>query len=235
MQHGGIDALVFNRRGAAGGAGDHRDRRDVSFEPKVGQRRGASACRSPEDGANIAWWLRLKGVRDVVSGLVLLAAMLWGGPQMLGVLLLIQAMIPLGDMSLVLACEGLEREGVRHPRRHGGADDPGGDPPAGGDGLRCCTASRSGCSLPRSSVRACSTRSARARRRTASSAGGYPRWWCRVTGGLEMAIAVLIALPRHAGGGHDPRCCRRRRCGSRPFCGTVNFPILSCLASSLPC
>jgi hypothetical protein len=24
---------------------------------------------------------------------------------------------------------------------------------------------------------------------------GYPRWWCRVTGGLEMANAVLIALP----------------------------------------
>jgi hypothetical protein len=24
---------------------------------------------------------------------------------------------------------------------------------------------------------------------------GYPRWWCRVTGGLEMVIAVLIALP----------------------------------------
>ncbi len=24
---------------------------------------------------------------------------------------------------------------------------------------------------------------------------GYPRWWCRVTGGLEMASAVLIALP----------------------------------------
>ncbi len=24
---------------------------------------------------------------------------------------------------------------------------------------------------------------------------GYPWWWCRVTGGLEMANAVLIALP----------------------------------------
>ena len=34
---------------------------------------------------------------------------------------------------------------------------------------------------------------------TATRAGfvrwGYPEWWCRVTGGLEMAIAVLIALP----------------------------------------
>jgi len=60
----------------------------------------------PEEGANIAWWLRLKGVRDVVSGLVLLAAMLWGGPLMLGILLAIEAMIPLGDMSLVLAAKG---------------------------------------------------------------------------------------------------------------------------------
>jgi len=24
---------------------------------------------------------------------------------------------------------------------------------------------------------------------------GYPRWWCRVTGGLEVVIALLIALP----------------------------------------
>ena len=30
---------------------------------------------------------------------------------------------------------------------------------------------------------------------------GYPEWWCRVTGGLKMANAVLIALPatREAG------------------------------------
>jgi hypothetical protein len=30
---------------------------------------------------------------------------------------------------------------------------------------------------------------------------GYPRWWCRVTGGLEMAIAVLIAFPITRGAG----------------------------------
>ena len=24
---------------------------------------------------------------------------------------------------------------------------------------------------------------------------GYPQWWCRVTGGLEMVVAVLVALP----------------------------------------
>ena len=25
---------------------------------------------------------------------------------------------------------------------------------------------------------------------------GYPEWWCRLTGGLEMATAVMVALPR---------------------------------------
>ena len=30
---------------------------------------------------------------------------------------------------------------------------------------------------------------------------GYPGWWCRVTGGLEMAIAVLIGLPVTCGVG----------------------------------
>ena len=30
---------------------------------------------------------------------------------------------------------------------------------------------------------------------------GYPAWWCRVTGGLEVADAVLIALPVTRGAG----------------------------------
>lgn len=30
---------------------------------------------------------------------------------------------------------------------------------------------------------------------------GYPPWWCRVTGGLEMVIALLIALPVARGAG----------------------------------
>ena len=30
---------------------------------------------------------------------------------------------------------------------------------------------------------------------------GYPRWWCRVTGGLEIMSAALIALPVSRGGG----------------------------------
>jgi hypothetical protein len=63
----------------------------------------------PAEGANIAWWLRLKGVRDIVSGLVLLAALSWGGARMAGIVLLVEAMIPVGDMSLILAAKGSVR------------------------------------------------------------------------------------------------------------------------------
>lgn len=63
----------------------------------------------PEEGANIAWWLRLKGVRDIVSGLVVLGLMVWGGQRTVGIALLIEAMIPVGDMSLILAAKGSTR------------------------------------------------------------------------------------------------------------------------------
>lgn len=59
-----------------------------------------------EDGANIAWWLRLKGVRDIASGLAVLALMVWGGPRMVGIILLVEAFIPIGDMLVILAAKG---------------------------------------------------------------------------------------------------------------------------------
>lgn len=60
----------------------------------------------PEEGANVAWWLRLKGSRDVVSGLAVLAMLAWGNPRMLGIVLLVEALVPIGDMALVLAARG---------------------------------------------------------------------------------------------------------------------------------
>jgi Domain of unknown function (DUF4267) len=60
----------------------------------------------PENGANIAWWLRLKGVRDLVSGLAVLALMTWGAPGAVGLILLVEACIPLGDMLVILAANG---------------------------------------------------------------------------------------------------------------------------------
>jgi hypothetical protein len=60
----------------------------------------------PENGANIPWWLRLKGVRDIGSGLTVLSLMAWGTPRVVGIILLAEAIIPVGDMLLVLAAKG---------------------------------------------------------------------------------------------------------------------------------
>ena len=60
----------------------------------------------PENGANIAWWLRLKGVRDIVAGLAVLAFMAWGVPRGVGLILFVEAIIPVGDMLLILAAKG---------------------------------------------------------------------------------------------------------------------------------
>ena len=60
----------------------------------------------PEEGTNIAWWLRLKGVRDIAAGLNVLAFMAWGGPRAVGIVLLVEAFIPVGDMLMVLAAKG---------------------------------------------------------------------------------------------------------------------------------
>jgi hypothetical protein len=60
----------------------------------------------PENGTNIAWWLRLKGVRDIVSGLIVLAFMASGVPRAVGIILLVEAIIPVGDMLLILAAKG---------------------------------------------------------------------------------------------------------------------------------
>jgi hypothetical protein len=60
----------------------------------------------PENGINIPWWLRLKGVRDIVSGLAVLAFMVWGVPRGVGIILLVEAIIPVGDMLVILAAKG---------------------------------------------------------------------------------------------------------------------------------
>ncbi|MGY3691992.1 hypothetical protein ACVIGA_002072 [Bradyrhizobium sp. USDA 3240] len=60
----------------------------------------------PDNGTNIAWWLRLKGVRDIAAGLAVLAFMVFGAPREVGILLLVEAIIPVGDMLLILAAKG---------------------------------------------------------------------------------------------------------------------------------
>lgn len=60
----------------------------------------------PADDVATASWLRLKGVRDIVSGLAVFALMVWGDPKMVGILLIVEAIIPLGDMSVILVANG---------------------------------------------------------------------------------------------------------------------------------
>ena len=63
----------------------------------------------PEDGPNIAWWLRLKGVRDIASGLAPLAVMVWDGSHMVGIIPLVEAIVPIGDMLVIHAAKGSAR------------------------------------------------------------------------------------------------------------------------------
>ena len=51
----------------------------------------------------------LKGVRDIVSGLAVLAFMAWGSPRGVGIILLVEAIIPVGDPLLILAANGSTR------------------------------------------------------------------------------------------------------------------------------
>jgi hypothetical protein len=81
-----------------------------------------SAMRSfglplPDGGASVAWWLRLKGVRDIVAGAVVLAVMTWGGPRILGIVLAVEAFIAIGDGSLILAASGQAKAawGMHYP------------------------------------------------------------------------------------------------------------------------
>ena len=63
----------------------------------------------PDTGLNTQWWLRLKGAREIASGLVVLALMEWGSSLILGMILLIEELIPLADMTLILAARGSTR------------------------------------------------------------------------------------------------------------------------------
>ena len=60
----------------------------------------------PANDANTRAWLRTKGVRDVATGLAVLALMLTTDGRTVGIVILILAFIPLGDMFNVLISGG---------------------------------------------------------------------------------------------------------------------------------
>ncbi len=67
---------------------------------------GTFGLKPPASDADTRAWLRLKGIRDVVAGLVVLTMMLTADTRMVGIALLVEAIIPLGDMSIILGSGG---------------------------------------------------------------------------------------------------------------------------------
>ena len=67
---------------------------------------GTFGLRPPAADADTRAWLRLKGIRDVASGLVVLAMMLTEDSRSVGIVLLVLAIIPFGDMSNILVSGG---------------------------------------------------------------------------------------------------------------------------------
>jgi hypothetical protein len=67
---------------------------------------GSFGLKPAAPGADTRAWLRLKGIRDVASGLVVLTMMLTADTRTVGIVLLVFAIIPLGDMSIILGSAG---------------------------------------------------------------------------------------------------------------------------------
>src|SRR5215471_4960797 len=67
---------------------------------------GSFGLKPPASNADTLAWLRLKGIRDIASGLVVLTLMLTADMRLVGIAVLIFAIIPFGDMSIVLGSGG---------------------------------------------------------------------------------------------------------------------------------
>jgi len=66
--------------------------------------------KPPASDADTRAWLRPKGIRDIAAGFVVLAMMLTADWRLVGIALLVEAIIPLGDMSIVRGPAGRSRE-----------------------------------------------------------------------------------------------------------------------------
>jgi len=67
---------------------------------------GGFGLKPPAPDADTRAWLRLKGIRDVASGLAVLTMMLTTDSRTVGIVLLVFAIIPFGDMSNILMSGG---------------------------------------------------------------------------------------------------------------------------------
>ena len=67
---------------------------------------GGFGLKPPAADADTLAWLRLKGIRDIACGFAVLTLMLTTDARTVGILVLVLAVIPFGDMSNVLASGG---------------------------------------------------------------------------------------------------------------------------------
>jgi len=67
---------------------------------------GTFGLKPPASDADTRAWLRPKGIRDVAAGLLVLIMMQAAGSRLVGVTVLVEAIIPLGDMSIILGSGG---------------------------------------------------------------------------------------------------------------------------------
>ena len=67
---------------------------------------GSFRLKPPAPDADTPAWLRLKGIRDLASGLAVLTLMLTTDSRTVGIVLLVFAIIPFGDMSNILVSGG---------------------------------------------------------------------------------------------------------------------------------
>ena len=67
---------------------------------------GSFGLKPPAPDADTRAWLRLKGIRDAGCGLVVLTMMLTADGWSVGIVLLVEAIVPLGDMSIILGSGG---------------------------------------------------------------------------------------------------------------------------------
>jgi hypothetical protein len=67
---------------------------------------GSFGLKPPASDADTCAWLRLKGIRDIACGIAILTLMLTTNHRTVGIILLVFAIIPFGDMSNILASGG---------------------------------------------------------------------------------------------------------------------------------
>ena len=67
---------------------------------------GSFGLKPPSSDADTRAWLRLKGIRDVAVGLAVLTLMLATDSRTVGIVFLVFAIIPFGDMSNIVVSGG---------------------------------------------------------------------------------------------------------------------------------